>query len=64
MKIEVEIGGRTKVGRALERILVIGTTAACDVLEGEYERAQGVLASELFRAAVRAGWRPKRAGEK
>lgn len=64
MKIEIEIGGRTKVGRALRHLLDVGSSGASEVQPGAWEHARASLASELFRVAWRAGWRPKRADEK
>lgn len=53
----VEVGGRTRLGRALKKLLVLGTSPAVGDVYERYGKAQDEVAYEAFRAALRAGWR-------
>jgi len=56
--VTVEIGGRTRVGRLLKKMLTLGTSRATPARMEKYEKAREDFANAVFRKALREGWRP------
>lgn len=59
ISFHVEIGGRTKLGRAIEKMLRLGVSRATKENVAACLKAEEQAARELFRVALRKGWRPE-----